>query len=59
MQVGDWVVPSNTKDIVQIEAIENYEGIDIIFTNDGRAWETCDLLTVHQAAAYENLIQGI
>lgn len=56
MQVGDWVVPMNSKDIVKIEGIEDYEGITIIFTNDGRAWETSDLLTVHQAAAYENLI---
>jgi hypothetical protein len=66
MDVGDWIVPMNGKEIVRIVAVENYaieevqDGIiPIYFTSDGRAYEREDFITMDEAYQYEKLIEQL
>ena len=56
MNIGDWVIPHGTKDIVQIEHIELYEETEVAFTSDRRAYPLEDLSSLHATYEYEKLI---
>ena len=53
MKVNDWVIPVGSKKIVQIEAIESHEGLELAYTSDRSAYPINRLETIH--TVYERI----
>jgi hypothetical protein len=53
MQINDWVVPKNKKIITQVEALEHYGDVTVVYTTDRSAYPTSDLMTLKEAYELE------
>ena len=48
MKVNDWVIPQDTKSIVQVEAIETYDDVIVVYTSDRLAYPINKLETLQK-----------
>lgn len=47
-KVNDWVIPTGTKKIVQIEAVEEYDTVVVAYTSDRSAYPIDSLETLKE-----------
>jgi len=53
MKVNDWVVPKGKSLIVQVEALEHYGSLTVVYTSDRLAYPQGDLMTLREAYELE------
>lgn len=46
--IGDWAIPKDTKNIVIIEAIEEYDTVTVCYTSDRCAYPIENLRTLNE-----------
>lgn len=52
---GDWVIPKGTKDILIVEAVEEYDNIIIHYTSNRKAYPTGQLQSLTDVYLKEKL----